>query len=156
MPVCIALLRCRGHPNVQAHHRSTLELEEESRLTVRGDCVVCVSCQGSDVARECSSMKGLGKLVIAALRPYPPGVEAAGVDGYTPGQRPGRLIARRGCHLSNSILVGASHSAGSLPPRLRRSLSSGFTRCLALLVSYRPEGVDEDVHPVDALPGCVV
>ncbi|MFA4719462.1 DUF371 domain-containing protein [Pyrococcus kukulkanii] len=37
------VIRCRGHPNVKATHRSTLEITKESYLTPRGDCIICIS-----------------------------------------------------------------------------------------------------------------
>ncbi|AMM54986.1 DUF371 domain-containing protein [Pyrococcus kukulkanii] len=37
------VIRCRGHPNVKATHRSTLEVTKENYLTPRGDCIICIS-----------------------------------------------------------------------------------------------------------------
>lgn len=37
------IIRCRGHENVKATHRSTLEITREDFLTPRGDCIICVS-----------------------------------------------------------------------------------------------------------------
>ena len=37
------IIRCRGHENVRATHRSTLEITKENFLTPRGDCIICVS-----------------------------------------------------------------------------------------------------------------
>ncbi len=36
-------IHCRGHKNVRATHRSTLEITTEDFLTPRGDCIICVS-----------------------------------------------------------------------------------------------------------------
>ncbi|MDI3474333.1 MAG: uncharacterized protein PWQ79_352 [Thermococcaceae archaeon] len=35
-------IRCRGHRNVRATHKSTLEFTKEDYLTPRGDCIICV------------------------------------------------------------------------------------------------------------------
>jgi hypothetical protein len=35
-------IHCRGHPNVKATHRSTLEFTKEDYLTPRGDCIICI------------------------------------------------------------------------------------------------------------------
>ncbi|WP_168371200.1 DUF371 domain-containing protein [Pyrodictium occultum] len=148
---CIRLLRCRGHPNVQLAHPSTLELEREPRLTPRGDCVACVSCQGSIAG--CSSGKGLAALYIAALSLHPPGAAGAVVEGLSPAAEPGRLIARRSCHRRDSVVIAADKAARDLPEGLRRLLASSYTRCLALYVVFTPDG---DVDTVYELAGCVV
>ena len=36
------IIRCRGHRNVRATHKSTLEFTKEDYLTPRGDCILCV------------------------------------------------------------------------------------------------------------------
>ena len=158
MTVRLVLLRCRGHPDVQLYHSSTLEIETEERLTVRGDCIACVSCRG-DVERleEAASGKGLGKLVLAALFPWPPRLAWGVVDGLLPGERPGgRLVARKSCHRRGSLLVAASRSAAELPRELALTLSSGFARCLAVYASFTPEGFEEEVDAVYEAAGCVV
>ena len=39
----VEIIHCRGHENVRATHRSTLEITTEDFLTPRGDCIICVS-----------------------------------------------------------------------------------------------------------------
>jgi len=41
------VIHCRGHENVKATHRSTLEITTEDFLTPRGDCIICVSADKS-------------------------------------------------------------------------------------------------------------
>lgn len=36
-------IRARGHPNVKAGHRTTLEVTKETHLTLHGDCIIAVS-----------------------------------------------------------------------------------------------------------------
>ncbi len=38
----VEVIRCRGHENIRATHRSTLEFTKENYLTPRGDCILCV------------------------------------------------------------------------------------------------------------------
>ncbi len=45
MSVLIERFRCRGHRNVLATHRSTLEMTTESYLTPKGDCIICVEAE---------------------------------------------------------------------------------------------------------------
>jgi len=48
------VIHCRGHENVKAIHRSTLEITREDFLTPRGDCIICVSADKalSDLSME--------------------------------------------------------------------------------------------------------
>jgi hypothetical protein len=41
--VYLEIIRARGHPNIKALHRTTLELTREPILTPRGDCIIGVS-----------------------------------------------------------------------------------------------------------------
>jgi len=43
MGICRELVRFRGHPEVRASHRTTLELTTHDHLTPRGDCIIGVS-----------------------------------------------------------------------------------------------------------------
>lgn len=36
-------LEARGHPNVRATHKSTLEITRDQDLTLRGDCIIAVA-----------------------------------------------------------------------------------------------------------------
>ncbi|ABM80155.1 DUF371 domain-containing protein [Hyperthermus butylicus] len=139
---CIAVVRCRGHPNVQLAHESTLELEERSVLTPRGDCIACISCSGGEELRSCATRRGLAVLIIFAAEPGG-SVASFAVYGLSPGSRPGRLVARRSCHTADSIVVAGSAAAADAPRRLARILSSGFARCYAVYTVFRPPGVEE-------------
>ena len=48
------VIHCRGHENVKAIHRSTLEITREDFLTPRGDCIICVSADKAlnDLSKE--------------------------------------------------------------------------------------------------------
>jgi len=37
----------KGHPNVTAKHKTTLEITKESHLTLRGDCIIGVNSSAS-------------------------------------------------------------------------------------------------------------
>lgn len=47
-------LEARGHPNIRASHRTTLEITKETDLTPRGDCIIGVRASKSvaDLSRE--------------------------------------------------------------------------------------------------------
>ncbi len=41
------VIRARGHPNVRATHRTTLEVTKDRELTPRGDCIIGVGADKS-------------------------------------------------------------------------------------------------------------
>lgn len=156
MPVCVALLRCRGHPNVQLYHESTLELEKEARLTIRGDCIACIGCRDGGEA-ECASRRGLAKLYIAAFNSFYAASGKVGVvaiDGLAPGVKPGRSIVRKSCYAQDSLVLRASVSARDLPASIKSLLQSSFTRCTALYIVFTPASINVD--SIYELSGCIV
>ncbi|CAB49842.1 DUF371 domain-containing protein [Pyrococcus abyssi] len=59
------IIRCRGHENVKATHKSTLEITKENFLTPRGDCIICISADKAlkDLSDEIKSLIRKGKRV---------------------------------------------------------------------------------------------
>jgi hypothetical protein len=54
-------LRTYGHPNVLAHHPTTIEFTKEDFLTLRGDCIV-----GINSTKSCSELSPALKSAITA------------------------------------------------------------------------------------------
>lgn len=116
-----------------ADHKSTFELEKDTRLGVRGDCVVCVGCSSSKDG-GCASLKGPAAIYLVAIQLWPLKVVWVPVYGTSPGSKPSRLIVRRSSHRENSLMVDATRASADLPDEVRRALTSPFTKCLALHV----------------------
>ena len=150
----IILATCRGHPNIQADHDTTLELEEAPILTIRGDCVVCVECRNTRPLRETAAKKALAKLVIAAMNPFiKPYIAYTVIDGFLPGESPRRLVVRKSNYRDDSLMICSSLSASELPADVKKLLRSSYTRCYVLLVSST---LGTDIDTVYELAGCVV
>jgi hypothetical protein len=148
------LLSCRGHPNVQAAHETTLELEESPNLTIRGDCIICVECKNTDSARQLVAERGLSKLFLIAVNPFiKPYVAGLSIDGFSPGKKPRRLIVRKSYYTKDALMICSSKSAAELPAEFRKLLQSSYTKCFALLVLSRP--IDH-INSIYELAGCVV
>ncbi|MEM0367840.1 MAG: DUF371 domain-containing protein [Desulfurococcaceae archaeon] len=41
--ICCEIIRAKGHPNIRATHRTTLEITKDNDVTPRGDCIIGVS-----------------------------------------------------------------------------------------------------------------
>jgi len=150
----IVLLRCRGHPNVQAYHETTLELEESNVLTVRGDCIICTSCSNTDKARRLAARKGIARALLVAVNPFiEPYIASAEVNGFLPGREPRRLIIRRSSYVGDSLVVCSDRSASQLPAEMRKLLQSSYTMCYALLVASI---LSDDIDSIYELAGCII
>ncbi len=126
---------CRGHPNVQLLHETTLEATGEPRLTPRGDCIACVSAR-VHVEGRC---EGLARGLIVALNPWL-GVREVQFTGVACDCS--KPVIRRSGTCSGCIACRASVSARDLS-HLRQLLSSPFTR-VVLVVSFY--AASEDQH----------
>jgi uncharacterized protein len=64
--VLLESFTARGHPNVQACHKTTLEFTRDSRLTTRGDCIagVAASLAPADFKAETKAALRAGRKFI--------------------------------------------------------------------------------------------
>jgi hypothetical protein len=64
------VVHCRGHENVRATHRSTLEITREDFLTPRGDCIICVGADRSinDLSDEFKQALKEGKKLLIRIK----------------------------------------------------------------------------------------
>ncbi|RLE81388.1 MAG: DUF371 domain-containing protein [Thermoprotei archaeon] len=68
--IVVEELVARGHPNVQATHRTTFEITKETFLTPRGDCIiaVCASKGAADLSTAFKeAVKRDGTLIVIEL-----------------------------------------------------------------------------------------
>jgi len=131
----------RGHPNISASNRRTLEITKDPYVTRRGDCIIacCADKAGPELA---------GDLLEALMRPGTVRivVEAGGmgyaITGRTPlavPTSPYRLVVRRSGHVDDSTLaVGADGAAADLPRGLVSRLRDGVV--VRVEVEVRPDG----------------
>ncbi|MCD6372940.1 MAG: DUF371 domain-containing protein [Thermococcus sp.] len=64
------VIRCRGHENVKATHRSTLEFTKEDYLTPRGDCILCIEADKgiNDLSEEFKAALRAGKKLLVRIK----------------------------------------------------------------------------------------
>ncbi|AAL62905.1 DUF371 domain-containing protein [Pyrobaculum aerophilum] len=126
--VPVDLFIARGHPNVRASNKRTLEVTKDVYLTRRGDCII--ACCAEKAAGELSATvlealmrSGLVVLIIDA------GVVWDYVIGITPRSKPAskwRLVARKSNYVDDStIAILADKAAYDLDRTLIRELKRG-------------------------------
>ena len=66
----VEIIRCRGHENVKATHRSTLEFTKEDYLTPRGDCIICIEADKgiNDLSEEFKAALREGRKLLIKIR----------------------------------------------------------------------------------------
>ncbi|WP_297474629.1 DUF371 domain-containing protein [Thermococcus sp.] len=64
------VIHCRGHENVKATHKSTLEFTKEDHLTPRGDCILCIEADKgiNDLSEEFKTVLKAGKKLLIKIR----------------------------------------------------------------------------------------
>ncbi|NJE29679.1 DUF371 domain-containing protein [Thermococcus sp. 18S1] len=64
------IIRCRGHENVRATHKSTLEFTKENYLTPRGDCILCIEADRgiNDLSEDFKRALRAGKKLLIRIR----------------------------------------------------------------------------------------
>ncbi|ASJ13040.1 DUF371 domain-containing protein [Thermococcus thioreducens] len=64
------VIRCRGHENVRATHRSTLEFTKEDYLTPRGDCILCIEADKglNDLSDEFKAALKAGRKLLIRIK----------------------------------------------------------------------------------------
>ena len=95
--ICIEVATCRGHPNVQLTHESTLEFSPETFLGVRGDCILCIEL-GSRVLLPGNCSTGLSKVrVLLEIIVVPPPWIGLGAQKFS-------IICNGICDLNGIVL----------------------------------------------------
>lgn len=146
MKICIDVIKCRGHPNIQATHSSTLEFEEKESLTPRGDCIVCISCS-KITTNNCHLYPGYAKVLLIAMQPLPPAISSLEIHGRPSLDKTRRLIIRKSTERKNALLIQASKAARDIPLTMKKLLQSPFTNCIALYASLNLRIDSKDVLP---------
>jgi len=128
----VELVEARGHPNVRAKHRTTIEVTTENYLTPRGDCIVGVNADkaAADLDRRFVEQLRNGSLTaIFVASGEAQVVRARGVPSLT-STNESKLIIRRSQYVESATVgVEADRSAG-LGQEIRGAVEKG---CQTLL-----------------------
>ena len=128
----------RGHRNIKATHRTTLEITKEANLTPRGDCIIAVGSEkgAADLNREL--VEALKRGAEATLV-----IEAGGVTETVRGHgdpritltHPTDIVVRKSLYVdSRTLMVEADKSASDLSRELVEALRSGLPCRITIIV----------------------
>lgn len=114
----------RGHPNILATHKTTLEITKDSELTTKGDCIIAVEADFSlervqEIIRSCKD--GKIKLMIEAAG-IKEEVLAVANKGFCSGHE---IVFRKGSFASERTLgIDSDKAANDLSRALVAKLKS--------------------------------
>ena len=128
----------KGHRNIRATHRTTLEITKELHLTPRGDCVVAIGSEkgAADLSRELLKAVKMGARVVLVI-------EAGGRREVVQGRgdpritltHPADIVVRKSVYVdSRTLMVGADKAAADLDRELVRTLKEGFPCRITIIV----------------------
>ncbi|MDG6928917.1 MAG: DUF371 domain-containing protein [Nitrososphaerota archaeon] len=128
----------RGHPNVLATNRSTLEVTTEGFLTRRGDCIIGTSadrgCAGlSPGAREWLSTEGSRALLRVRVAGEAFELTAFGSGTLTHASPVSMVVRKSSYACPRTLAVRSSSAACDLPRGMVEKLSGG---CEGLIEIY--------------------
>lgn len=123
------VVKARGHPNVSAKHRTTLELTKEDSLTPAGDCIIGVGADKSlkDLPRAFKELlkQGKGLKIKLECGGFKETVHARGDPALTFAD-PVSMVARKSGYVcGRTLCVRADKAAADLDRRLVEELKKG-------------------------------
>jgi len=132
------VIHCRGHKNVRATHRSTLEFTREDYLTPRGDCIICVSADKAlrDLSEEFREALRRGAKLRIVIRAGD--VEDEVIAYGSPELRlesPVSMVVRKSSYVDGRTLaIRANKSAKDIKRELVELLKSPETKVVVELI----------------------
>ena len=130
--VYLEVIKARGHPNIRALHRTTIEITKEHNLTPRGDCIIGVSSDKAplDFSREFKKCARRDEAIIIVV------LGASGLQDIVLAHGSSklvltsntRIILRKSTYIDPStVAIRASKAAGDLRRDLIDKLRDPYT-----------------------------
>ncbi len=123
-------VRFRGHPNIRATNRMTLEVTKEEFLTLRGDCIVgiCADTACSDLSREAREhliRDGTRVRFVLSVEGTAFEFTAFGSVGLTLTHQVSMVVRKSEYVCSRTLAIRSSSAACDLPREMVRRLAAG-------------------------------
>ncbi|WP_457751842.1 DUF371 domain-containing protein [Thermococcus sp.] len=125
------IIHCRGHKNVRATHRSTLEFTKENYLTPRGDCILCIEADRglNDLSGDFKAALRAGKRVLIRIKvgDLVDEVLAEGSPGLVL-EHPHSMVVRKSEYIdARTLAIRANKAARDINRRIVELLKSPET-----------------------------
>jgi len=140
--VAVEIVRARGHPNVRALHRSTVEITKENYLTERGDCIIAISADKSanDLSsdfKEIASLNDSLVIIILVVDKLVDMIIAEGSRRLTFSNEHSLVIRKSNYVDDRTIALKANKAARDINREIIRKLRESKS-LLALLIAIKP------------------
>ncbi|MBS7249068.1 MAG: DUF371 domain-containing protein [Candidatus Freyarchaeota archaeon] len=136
-------MHARGHPNVSATHRTTLEITTRNELTIRGDCIVAVCAdkgaeQLSEPFKELARKENSTITMILKVNDQTETIRGQGSPHLTL-THPHDIVARKSTyHSDRTIMIKADKAAMDLNRKLVQKLKDPQTKVEITLIAEIP------------------
>jgi uncharacterized protein len=122
-------LKARGHPNILATHRSTIEITKESSLTLRGDCIIGISsnksCSDLPTSLKQALLQGKKLTITIECNGERDKITAYGDPGLTLSDPVSMVIRKSSFTCPRTLAVRADKAAANLNRKLIEELKKG-------------------------------
>ena len=132
-------LRARGHPNVSARHRTTLEVTVDTQIGKTADCIIGVSSSDSvstipeEIKRAIRDPSARIRLVLRTENGFDE-VRGYGHPDLTL-DHPTDIVCRRSSYIcGRTLMIGADKAACDLSEELVRDLMEGKELTVEIIV----------------------
>ncbi|RLF12420.1 MAG: DUF371 domain-containing protein [Thermoprotei archaeon] len=132
------VFKARGHPNVKATHRSTLEITKDPYLSPRGDCIVAIAAEKAarDLSLEFKKLASREGSVITLM------IEAEGLSDVVRGYGSAMMVFndersivfRKSSYIcGRTVMVKADKAAADLDRRLVELLKDPSVEVMVII-----------------------
>jgi len=135
--VLLEQFTARGHPNVQANHKTTLEFTKEAMVSMRGDCILGVSASmaPAEFSEETKNLLRSARDFVLEIR------LASVIDEIQGRGHPDltldddhEMVFRKSNFISDrTVLVGCNKAADDLDSKIKLAAKNHDTELLVLL-----------------------
>lgn len=125
-PKVVELIEARGHPNITALHRTTLEITKETNLTIKGTCIVAIGATkgAADLSPAFKELVRMGGSLTLRLK-----VESMIFEIHGRGSKelelshPTDIVCRKSSyHCPRTVMIKADRSASDIPRPMVQAL----------------------------------
>lgn len=139
----IDVIKAKGHYNVKATHKTTLEVTKDSFLTPRGDCIIGINADKGasqldervkdEIRRDTSYIYAV--IVVNGIYDIVSGRGSSQLQLTNPN----KIIIRKSTFISDStIMLNADKSAKDIDRRIIKKLQQGSDLTLFIITSNSP------------------